>query len=162
MAIWMVSVVDISASENRKKTKNYLGDREVIKQFYSRQFISFLLAGGLAALVNIGSRIVYSQWVNFSWAIVFAYVTGLITGFVLTKVFVFKGATQALHRSILFFVLVNVVAAAQTWLISMGLAYYVLPAMSVPEGYVENISHVIGVIFPVFTSYIGHKRWSFR
>ncbi|EDK72385.1 GtrA family protein [candidate division TM7 genomosp. GTL1] len=134
----------------------------MIKQFYSRQFMSFLLAGGIAAFVNIASRFLYSQWVSFSTAVILAYITGLITAFVLTKLFVFKSSTQALHRSAFFFVLVNVVAAAQTWLISMGLAYYILPAMGMGGRYAEDLSHIIGVIFPVFSSYIGHRRWSFR
>jgi len=134
----------------------------VIKQFYSRQFVSFLFAGGFAALVNIGSRYLFSQWVDFSTAIMLAYATGIITAFVLTKLFVFTSSTQTLHRSMFFFIVVNLLAAAQTWLVSMGLAYYVLPAMKVDGEHAENISHIVGVIFPVFTSYIGHRHWSFR
>ncbi|WP_175176991.1 GtrA family protein [Achromobacter pestifer] len=124
--------------------------------------MSFLLAGGIAAMVNIGSRILYSQWVSFSNAIILAYITGIITAFVLTKLFVFKGSTQALHRSVFFFILVNIVAAVQTWLVSMALAYYVLPRAGVNDIYIEDVSHMIGVVFPVFTSYVGHRRWSFR
>jgi len=91
-----------------------------------------------------------------------AYATGIITAFVLTKLFVFTSSTQTLHRSMFFFIVVNLLAAAQTWLVSMGLAYYVLPAMKVDGEHAENISHIVGVIFPVFTSYIGHRHWSFR
>lgn len=134
----------------------------MIKQFYSRQFVSFILAGGAAALVNIGSRFIYNQWVDFSTAVILAYITGIITAFALTKLFVFKGSTQSLHRSVFFFIVVNLVAIAQTWLISMGLAYYVLPALGVGAAYAKNLSHIVGVIFPVFTSYVGHRRWSFR
>jgi len=28
--------------------------------------------------------------------------------------------------------------------------------------YVPEVAHAIGIAVPVFTSYIGHKRWSFR
>lgn len=127
----------------------------------SRQFLTFLFTGGTAAAVNFLSRIVYSHWVGFSTAVILAYITGMITAFVLAKLFVFKESEQSLHRSAMFFVLVNVVAALQTWLISMGLALYVLPALGV-HTFVDEIAHAVGVAFPVFTSYFGHKRWSFR
>jgi putative flippase GtrA len=133
----------------------------VIKQFMSRQYLVFLLTGGTAAAVNFGSRIVFNRWLGFSSAVILAYITGMITAFVLAKLFVFRSSQQSVQRSALFFVLVNVVAVAQTWGISMGLAYYLLPWFGVIR-FVPEISHAVGVAVPVFTSYIGHKRWSFR
>jgi len=133
----------------------------MIQQFMSRQFLMFLLTGGTAAAINFGSRIVYSQWLGFSSAVILAYITGMITAFVLAKLFVFKQSQQSVHRSAVFFVLVNLVAILQTWAISMGLAYYLLPSMGVAV-FVPEIAHAVGVAVPVFTSYLGHKRWSFR
>ena len=133
----------------------------MIRHFLSRQFLVFLLTGGTAAAVNFGSRILYSRWLDFSAAVIVAYITGMVTAFVLAKLFVFKDSTQSVHRSIVFFILVNLVAVLQTWAISMGLAYYLLPSMGV-TAFVPEIAHAVGVAVPVFTSYIGHKRWSFR
>jgi putative flippase GtrA len=133
----------------------------VIRQFISRQFLFFLLTGGTAAAVNFGSRIMYSQWLNFSTSVLLAYITGMITAFVLAKLFVFKASQQSIRRSAAFFILVNLVAVLQTWTISMGLAYYLLPSLEV-KLLVPEIAHAVGVSVPVFTSYIGHKRWSFR
>jgi putative flippase GtrA len=132
----------------------------MIRHFASRQFVAFLVTGGMAAAVNFGSRIVYNLWVGFSTAIVLAYLTGMVTAFVLAKLFVFRDSTQATHRSAMFFVLVNGIAVLQTWAISMALGYYVLPALGV-QHFVREIAHAIGVMVPVFTSYLGHKRWSF-
>jgi putative flippase GtrA len=133
----------------------------VIRQFMSRQFLFFLLTGGTAAAVNFGSRIMYSQWLNFSTSVILAYITGMITAFLLAKLFVFKASQQSIRRSAAFFILVNLVAVLQTWAISMGLAYYLLPSLEV-KLFVPEIAHAVGVGVPVFTSYIGHKRWSFR
>jgi putative flippase GtrA len=133
----------------------------VIQQFASRQFLVFLLTGGMAAALNFGSRIVYSHWLSFSFAVILAYVTGMITAFVLARLFVFKESRQSVQRSAVFFILVNLVAILQTWGISMGLAFFALPALGVTL-YAQEISHAVGVVVPVFTSYIGHKRWSFR
>jgi len=133
----------------------------VIKHFFSKQFMIFLLTGGTAAAVNFSSRILYSQSFDFSLAVILAYITGMITAFVLAKLFVFKKSQQSVRRSALFFVLVNLVAILQTWGISMGLAHYLLPPLGITS-YVQEIAHAAGVAVPVFTSYIGHKRWSFR
>ncbi len=133
----------------------------MVKHFFSNQFLAFLITGGIAALINFGSRIFYNSFVDFSLAIILAYLTGMITAFVLAKKFVFTQSRQKLRHSIIFFTLVNSVALVQTWLISMGLAYYFLPYIKVTS-YVPEISHAIGIMVPVFTSYIGHKFLSFR
>lgn len=133
----------------------------MIRQFMSRQFVAFLVTGGIAAAVNFGSRIAYDLWFDFSTAVVVAYITGMITAFLLAKAFVFKDSTQSVQRSAMFFVLVNGIAILQTWAVSMGLAYYLLPAMGVTR-FVPEIAHAVGVVVPVFASYLGHRRWSFR
>ncbi len=132
-----------------------------MRSFFSRQFMRFILTGGTAAAVNIGSRIYYNQWLSYSHAIIAAYITGMITAFILARLFVFRQSTQAVHKSILFFCLVNGFAVLQTWAVSLGLAYYALPRLGVTQ-WVPEIAHTVGVIVPVFSSYLGHKRWSFR
>ena len=133
----------------------------MIGAFRSRQFLVFLLTGGIAAAVNFGSRILYNQWMGFSAAIVLAYVTGMVTAFVLARLFVFRDSQRALHHSALYFVLVNGVAVLQTWAISLLLADWLLPALGVHQ-YVHELAHAAGVVVPVFTSYLGHKHLSFK
>ncbi len=133
----------------------------MIRQFMSRQFLIFLITGGLAAAVNFGSRIIYNQWMEFSFALVLAYLNGMVTAFLLARVFVFTDSGQTMRRSAMWFVLVNLIAVFQTWAISMLLAYLLLPAMGVTR-FVPEIAHAVGVVVPVFTSYLGHKHWTFR
>ena len=98
---------------------------------------------------------------GFSSAVILAYLVGMVTAFVLARLFVFKQSKQAAHHSAAFFVLVNGVAVIQTWAISMALAKYLLPAWGVAH-HAREIAHAVGVAVPVFSSYLGHKRWSFR
>jgi putative flippase GtrA len=134
----------------------------IVKQsFVSKDFLMFLLTGGFAAAVNWGSRIVYNIWIPYSAAIVVAYVTGMITAFILAKLFVFTKSTQSTAHSIFFFTLVNLVAVLQTWAVSVGLAYYVFPRIGL-NWHTRDIAHLIGVAVPVFTSYLGHKKWTFK
>lgn len=133
----------------------------MIKALASQQFVRFVLAGGTAAVVNFGSRIVYNNWFGFSTSVILAYITGMITAFILTRLLVFGPGTQSIHRSAAMFTLVNLVAAAQTWGISLLLADYALPAMGM-KSFVHELAHGVGVVVPVFTSYLGHKHFSFR
>lgn len=129
--------------------------------FWSRQFLAFLMTGGIAALVNFFSRILYNQWMEFSTAVIVAYLSGMVTAFILARLLVFQSSTQSLYRSILFFVLVNLLAIMQTWAISLWMLHQVLPALSVTD-FTPEIAHACGIIVPVFTSYLGHKFWSFK
>ena len=132
----------------------------MIRHFMSRQFMAFLITGGLAAAVNFGSRIVYNQWVGFSAAVVLAYLTGMVTAFVLARLFVFTDSEQSMQRSALWFMLVNLIAVLQTWAISIAL-YYLLPLAGLTR-HVPELAHAVGIVVPVFTSYLGHKKYSFK
>lgn len=127
----------------------------------SRQFLMFLMTGGIAALVNFGSRILYSHWLSFSYAIVLAYLTGMITAFLLARSLVFKQNQQSTKRSIIYFSIVNMFAIFQTWGVTLLMADFVLPLIGVAK-FVNEIAHMIGIVVPVFSSYAGHKHFTFK
>ena len=126
-----------------------------------RQFLSFAIAGGIAALANFLSRIVFSWWMAYAPAIVLAYGVGMLTAFLLNRQFVFRDAANSLQSQMLMFCLVNAAAIVQTLVVSLAFAYYVLPALNVAV-HRQEIAHAIGVAVPIFTSYLGHRRWTFR
>jgi len=124
------------------------------------QFIRFLAVGGVAAVVNMVARYVLNLYMGYSAAIVFAYLCGMATAFVLSKYLVF--AASGLHTATEFlrFGLVNLAAVLQVWLVSVGLAEWLFPLVGV-DAHRHDIAHVIGVLVPAVTSYFGHKRYSF-
>lgn len=132
----------------------------MFQSFTSSQFLKFLLTGGIAAGVNFGSRFIYNQWMGFSIAVVLAYITGMITAFVLAKYFVFRQSQVPLTYSVLRFLLINLLAVAQTLAVSLALLFYVLPWLGITT-MAKEIAHAIGIIAPLFSSFIGHKYWSF-
>jgi putative flippase GtrA len=127
----------------------------------NRQFLLFVLTGGVAALVNIVSRVGFSRLLRFELAVLAAYAIGMVTAYVLARRFVFPGSRQSVRRSFAAFALVNLIAVLQTWLVSVGLRHLLLPILGV-TALVELIAHSCGVIVPVFTSFLGHKHISFR
>ena len=132
-----------------------------MKFFDTKEFSRFLLIGGIAAIVNFLSRILFNLWVDFSVSVYLAYITGMITAFFLKRHFVFSKGKQPISYSIGFFILVNLVAFLQTLTITMVFLYYVLPYFGIVK-MTHEISHAFGLMAPVITSYIGHKKYSFR
>lgn len=125
------------------------------------QFARFLIAGGVAAAANFGSRFLYSLALGYEAAIVAAYLTGMVVAFVLMRGHVFDARRGALWPQVGKFVGVNLLAVAQTLLISLVLARWALPAAGITQQ-VEATAHLVGVLVPVVTSYFGHKLLTFR
>jgi putative flippase GtrA len=126
-----------------------------------RQFLKFVLTGGAAAVVNVVSRIGFSQLMSFELAVLAAYAVGMVVAYVLAKRFVFLNSKQTVAKSFAAFALVNLVAVLQTFLVSIGLRSWLLSLIG-SVGLADLIAHGCGVIVPVFTSYLGHKHISFR
>lgn len=132
-----------------------------MKLFASQQFLRFLVTGGCAAAVNFLSRIAFSQFVSFSAAVTMAYGMGMVTAFVLARTFVFKDSVHSTAHSAFYFFMVNMVALAQTWLVSTGLAFHVFPALGM-HWHPTELAHLAGILTPAFTSYWGHKKLTFQ
>jgi putative flippase GtrA len=140
--------------------------RSVSTSLFGSRFVRFLFAGGLAALLNFGSRFFYNLFVDFSTAVVLAFFTGLTAGYILNKRYVFTSSGNSMTQEMVWFVLVNLFALAQTWGLSVYLAQqlprYLTFAGARDKDLAEAIAHGAGVLLPVFTSYIGHKYLTFR
>ena len=126
-----------------------------------REFLLFLITGGVAALVNVVSRVGFSQLLRFELAVLLAYGVGMLTAYVLARKFVFLQSRTSVRRSFAAFALVNLFAVLQTWLVSVGLHNWLLPLLGIVV-LRDLIAHGIGVAVPVLSSYFGHKHISFR
>jgi putative flippase GtrA len=121
----------------------------------------FLIVGGIAAAANIGSRIIFSLWVPYIPAITLAFCVGLTTGFLLNRGWVFMKSGKHWLNEVVWFTAINLIGLGQTILISWLLADHALPMMGVRR-FAPEIAHSIGVVVPVFTSFLGHKFITFR
>ena len=126
-----------------------------------REFLLFLITGGLAALVNVISRVGFSQLLLFELAVLLAYGVGMLTAYVLFRKFVFLQSRTSVRHSFAAFALVNLFAVLQTWLVSVGLRNWLLPLLGIVL-LRDLIAHGIGVAVPLLSSYFGHKYISFR
>ena len=126
-----------------------------------KQILKFFIAGGAAALANIGTRVIFSNFFSYEVSILLSFCVGLTTGFILMKEYVFDLSNNSLATQILRYVLVNLAALLQTFLISIYLNKLLLLYFD-NSNFTETTAHSIGVIFPVFTSYFAHKIFTFK
>lgn len=124
------------------------------------RFIRFVLTGGVAAIVNLVSRYLLNFVMSFAIAVAVAYLFGMVTAYALGRLFVFERSGRSMADELWRFTLVNVFAAAQVWVISVGLGEYAFPASGF-RWHPLDVAHLIGVSVPVFTSYLGHRHFSF-
>lgn len=127
----------------------------------NKEFVRFLVAGGIAAGANFGSRFLFSTFMDYAPAVFFAYLVGMLVAFTLMRGHVFKAHGGALASQVGKFVGVNLLAVLQTLAISLLLARWLLPSLGI-VAQAEALAHLAGVLVPVVTSYFGHKFLTFR
>jgi putative flippase GtrA len=127
----------------------------------TKRFLAFLVAGGLAAVANFGSRIALGHVLGYATSILVAYSIGKSTAFLLNRVMVFRSPTNSLRNQAAWFVAINIAAVVQTLVVSLVFARCVFPSVGFAH-HPETVAHAIGVAVPVVTSYFGHKYLTFR
>jgi putative flippase GtrA len=134
--------------------------RRSLAAILSVQFPRFLIAGGLAASANFGSRFLFSEFFSFEVAVVLAFCVGLSCGFLLNKNFVFANSRNRIHLEVGYYLLINLLALVQTWLLSVYGSRFLAAHMEL--GLAQAAAHLAGIMFPVISSYFGHKYLTFR
>lgn len=124
------------------------------------RLLRFILIGGFASLVNFLARILIDLVTTYEAAIVLAFPVALTTAFLLNRSFVFDAREREWKGQYWRFLLVNLVALVQVFVVSVGLARFVFPAIGF-AWHAEAIAHAIGLASPILTSYWAHKRYSF-
>ena len=124
------------------------------------QFVRFVVAAGLSVPVNLGTRILFSRHMPYEAAIVLSHGCGMVTAYVLTRLFVFERSGRSTGSELGRFALVNGVSASQTWLVAVGLVRLVFPAIGFGVQ-PELVAHVVALGLASVTSFYAHRLYSF-
>ena len=89
---------------------------------------------------------------SFEAAVAVAYLFGMVTAYVLAKIFVFDKSGLAVATEFRRFVIVNLLSLAIVWVVSVGLALTVFPAVGL-RWHAEDVAHLIGVLSPSVVAY---------
>lgn len=124
------------------------------------RFASFLVTGGISAACNLGARFLMSRVMRYEFAVLLAYLIGMIVAFVLARTFVFEKNERDWQTQLVRFAVVNIFGLSLVWLVSVGLVRLAFPRIKF-YWHPEDVAHLVGVASPVFISYYAHKHFSF-
>jgi putative flippase GtrA len=131
------------------------------RQFADRKFAMFLFVSTIAAGVNFFSRMLLGLTMSYGLSIVVAYIFGIITAYILCRLYVFKSEKNSPIKEMAYFIAVNAFAILLTLVVSLVFANYLL--LFIHQQFLrEEVAHFIGIMAPAFTSYLGHKHLSFK
>lgn len=160
-----------------KKLNNFVKHPEF------KHFVLYLIMAIIGFSTNVGSRVFYREvlGIDFGVSVVLAYFTGMIVGFVLSKLFVFKAqANGNIWREMIKFTLVSVVAMLVTLVGSLialnvfnwyfeanpeqhkAIVDLILKVIRIKAINRELASHLAGTCVGFFANFFGHKLFTFR
>lgn len=127
-----------------------------------RRFYFYLLIGGSAALVNIGSRYLLSERaaVPFAASLAIAYTLGLLWNFGFNKFLNYRSHKKEMHIQLARFFMVAVGGLLLTLLLSEIL--YLLLSLRLDQEMAELAGHVMAVGLVMLYSFAMHTKYTFR
>ena len=127
--------------------------------------LRFLVVGTLAAAVNWLARIALSAafepQLTFEMAVVLSYAIGMVCGFALYRAYVFPEAGLPLAVQARRFIAVNLVSAAEVWVLAVVFVRVLFPALGF-NLFAESVAHALAIAAGAVTSYAGHRLLTFR
>lgn len=126
-----------------------------------KSFLLFVLIGGFSSAVNLVTRILIDRVTSYEVSIVLAFPVALTTAFLLNRTFVFEAVRDSWYEQFVRFLLVNLAALVQVFLISVLFARVIFPTAGM-HIHPDTVAHAIGLLSPIVTSYWAHKHFSFR
>lgn len=131
------------------------------------KIVQYAGVAGVAAAVNVLSRIAYSQYVGFAASVSLAYATGHVVNYLFSRHHVFgaeRSASARVHAGQ--FTRFSLVAAAG-YLVTLGTSMAVRSVLEgawgvgLEAGLIATAAHLSGVGLAFVANYLGHHFFSF-
>ena len=132
--------------------------------YFNKEFLVFVACGGFSAIFNLLSRIWLNNYMSYAAAIALSYIVGMIIAFSLNRVLVFQlrnPCWKDVFCELGKFILVNCFSLMQTLLISLIFREIIFTYIGMTF-YPSELAHFVGLGSTTFTSFIGHKYFTFK
>jgi len=128
--------------------------------FLSRQFVLFIVVGVAAASLHWLYRYVANQFVGYESALIIAYAISLVTGFTLTKHFVFPLSEKPVAQQATLFVAFHLSMFPVVYGIAFILSEFVLNQFMEQE-MARGSAHALAVVAPAMVNFLLQKYIAF-
>lgn len=138
--------------------------KKLADSFISKQFLRFLLVGGIAALANFLSRFAFQIIFPYTMSVALAFSLGTVISFIMNRSYTFAAYDEKAMIQFIKFILIAVVgialAAAIAW-ICMAI-YRISRIDLVNEKQMESLGHIIAIFLVTFYNFLAMKYFSFK
>jgi len=134
--------------------------QRLIALYANGVFARFLLAGGLAAVVNFASRMLLQPLAGFGGAVVVAYLAGFLTAFFLNRAFVFPRSGKPMRVEVAWFFLFNLIAFPVVVGSAIVLRDRVFSRFLARDP-AEDIAHGCAILVPIAFNFAAHRFVTF-
>lgn len=132
----------------------------MINNFLTKQFLLFLVVGGIAAVLNWLARLCLSIWLPFSSAVIIAYAIGMLTAFLLNHRLVFPKSNKKTWEQARDFILANISLFPIVWFASITINNW-LKLMGIIN-YSEELAHAFAIPMPMLVTFLFYKFFAFK
>jgi putative flippase GtrA len=137
---------------------------KIRRDFVSRQFVVFLISGGICAAVNFFGRFLFRPFTSYVVSVVLGFVLGTILSFILNRMITFRATDQRAAPQVVKFLVMTlgclVLAAAIVRALS-GL-YFMLHVAFITPKQMESLAHLIAIAICTVYNFLAMKYFSFR
>jgi putative flippase GtrA len=132
--------------------------------FISKQFLRFLLVGGIAGLANFLSRFAFQIFFSYTLSVALAFSFGTVISFILNRSYTFAAYDEKAMIQFIKFILIAIVGIALAAVIAwLGMVIYkALKIGLVNEKQMESIAHIIAIFLITFYNFLAMKYFSFK
>lgn len=132
----------------------------MIRHFLTRQFLVFLIVGGVAAVLHWLARLLLSVFFPFSVAVAIAYTIGMAVAFLLNVIYVFPESDKPRKLQMRDFILVNLSFFPIVWLAAVQVNIW-LKSVGMVE-HTEELAHALAIPLPVLATFLIYKFFAFK
>jgi len=142
---------------------------EFLKKPSIVQFTKYIIYAGLATLVNLVGRFIFSETMHlpFNVAVTSAYLIGMLVNFLLNKKYTFAQGPRAWSQEIRSFTVLALLGLLLTNIFSLFSLYllgkvFIMMDLAVSTTILETSAHAIAVGLVAIYSFLGHKFFTFQ
>lgn len=127
------------------------------------KLIMYSFASGAAALVNFSSRFLYDIFFSFWLSVIFAYFTGMLVNYLLSRKYVFSSYTGArIGNTFIKFAFIALIGLFVTSVTAIFILGLLSEHTNMSEDMAKTIAHTLAIGAAFFASFFGHNFITFR
>jgi len=133
---------------------------DVLKHFFTIQFMKFVIVGTVAAALHWLARFYLDTFMSFNMAVVLAYGVGMLVAFLLNAILVFPDSVRPMVKQCRDFTFINLAFFPVVWFLSL-LFHKIFLGLGFTD-LSDDIAHALAIPVPMLATFLFYKFFAFK